>query len=75
MKKRAKCIATGCEGETGFSGAARGLCVAHYRAACRLVRGGRTTWVRLEKAGKTRSSTFKRISWFDGAIDAPRRVS
>ena len=24
MKKRAKCIATGCEGETGFSGAALG---------------------------------------------------
>lgn len=42
----------------------RGLCRKHYQAAWQLVRDGKTSWDRLEGAGKAGSRTSQAPDWF-----------
>ena len=49
MRKEEKCLFTGCEKDH----VSRGLCQTHYHNVLCHVRAGRTTWAKLEKAGKT----------------------
>lgn len=49
-KTKEVCAALGCERNS----AARGLCSNHYNQAVRYIDQGRTTWERLEAAGRAR---------------------
>lgn len=43
-----KCLRPGCKHPSGC----RGLCIVCYNAALMAIRFGKTTWAKLEKAGK-----------------------